>query len=315
MLSAELGTLIVRGRTIVGPAGPVRLVGVNRSGLEYAHPARGAPGNTFLAGAAITRDDVREACEGWGASLVRLPFSQERALEGAHGASAEEYLAALDQVIAWAASFGAYTLLDLQWLDDARGNAALPDARTPALWRRLAARYRDEPAVLFDLFNEPHPPAGQEASWHEAARALCAAVRSVHPDALIVVSGLDWGYDLSSMPLCDDRGRVIPGLVYGTHIYPKKGADRAAWRAAFGAFAERAPVLAAEWGLDDEDERRWPEQIGWGEALADYFDELAMGWAAWSWVDRPRLRGPDGRITLWGELARRRLALLHKAGQ
>ena len=41
---------------------------------------------------------------------------------------------------------------------DAERVAPTPDANSSVLWRTLAERYRDEPAVLFDLFNEPHDP-------------------------------------------------------------------------------------------------------------------------------------------------------------
>ena len=94
---------------------------------------------------------------------------------GRGGYSAESYRLALDQIIDWAASLGAYTLLDLQWLDadtifgrlnDGSPNriAPLPSPETIGLWSILAERYRDEPAVLFDLYNEPHHPLEDDAS-------------------------------------------------------------------------------------------------------------------------------------------------------
>src|SRR5581483_5730245 len=92
---------------------PVLLRGVNRSGLEYTEPSD----NGFLAAADFTEEEVREIVMGWRCNIIRLPFNQDWALRGRHGHSAEEYLSALDQVISWAAALGAYTILDLQWLD------------------------------------------------------------------------------------------------------------------------------------------------------------------------------------------------------
>jgi endoglucanase len=249
-LSAALAPLATAGPRIVNAetGARVRLVGVNRSGLEYAEPP--ATGG-FLDGAGISAAEIAEIVRRWQARIVRLPFNQDFALRGRRGHSAEEYLAALDQAIAWAAAQGAYTLLDLQWLDADRvfglnGDMSfnrvppLPDAASITLWRTLAARYRDEPAVLFDLFNEPHsplpddphdvltltdapvgPPAREAArrpgatttrhsrlsrrvgmrEWQPWARLLIDTIRAQHPAALIFVAGVGWAYDLRGMPL------------------------------------------------------------------------------------------------------------------
>src|SRR6516162_5189624 len=92
---------------------PVLLRGVNRSGLEYTTSS----GEGFLAAAQFTTDEVREMVVNWRCNIIRLPFNQDWALHGNSSHSAEDYLASIDQVISWAASLGAYTILDLHWLD------------------------------------------------------------------------------------------------------------------------------------------------------------------------------------------------------
>ena len=213
--------------------------------------------------------------------------------------TADAYRRALDQVIRWASGFGAYTLLDLQWLDadrtyggDRNFVAPLPNMQSIELWNLLATRYRGEPAVLYDIFNEPHDrlpddpyPLNREdgtaypadlyrvtmAEWQPWARKLIAAIRDVNPDSLIFVSGTNWGYDLRGMPM------DIPRLVYSTHVYPTRGSD---WPEAFGHLAAKVPVFAGEWGGADSD-------LKWGKKLVDYFDSLQMGWTAWSWHNAP----------------------------
>ena len=64
--------------------------------------------------------------------------------------------------------------------------------------------------------------------------------------------------------------------------------------------ATRVPVFAAEWGGQEEDQE-------WGRSLADYFDQLGMGWTAWSWSNEPFLVA--GYVpTQFGEVVRTRLA-------
>jgi endoglucanase len=168
-LSGSLPWLATAGNRIVqlNTEQPILLRGINRSGLEYTEPSV----NGFLDAAQLTQNEIGVIVTMWRSNIIRVSFNQDWALNGKNGHPAKEYLTALDQVISWASALGAYTILDLQWLDSdtvyghtADGNggqednhvAPTPNAATITLWNALATRYCDEPAVLFDLFNEPH---------------------------------------------------------------------------------------------------------------------------------------------------------------
>lgn len=281
---------------------PILLRGVNRSGLEYSAP----DGAGSLAKAGITADEIEAMVTQWGANVIRLPFNQDWAL-ARPDYDATPYLEALDFVIQTAARAGAYTLLDLQWLDAVTPRGTLPDgspnfvpplpnAGSLVLWTQLAERYRDQPAVLYDIFNEPHdalvddplPLLGIDrgvtfplpskrvsmAQWQPWALHLVEAVRSRNPAALIFVPGTGWGYDLRGLPLPG-----VTGVVYSTHVYRNKGRN---WHAAFGELAQTHPVFAGEWGGGDED-------VAWGSELYRYLSARGIGWTAWSWSDAPRL--------------------------
>ncbi len=304
----------------------VILRGVNRSGLEYSPPI----GNGSLANAGITEAEIEHIVTDWHARIIRLPFNQAWAL-ARDGYDPEPYLEAIDSVIQITARNGAYTLLDLQWLDadtirgfDQHGNPnrvpPLPNLDSIRLWGQLARRYFQEPAVLYDIFNEPHPvlkgdpipllgirddgatfslPSGNVGmkEWQPWARQLINAIRFVNNDALIFVSGVDWAFDLSGFPLRDEAR-----VVYSTHVYRDKGNYR---DARFGSLAsDGVAVFAGEWGGGDE-------ETSWGEGLADYFDEIGIGWTAWSWKDQPFLvqppPAPPYPPTSFGTLIRQRL--------
>jgi hypothetical protein len=308
-LSHGLPRLITSGNRIIatGSNDAVLLRGVNRSGLEYAEP--GARG--FIASAGISATEIREIVQNWGSKIIRLPFNQDWALHGRGDHTASEYLEALDQVIDWAAALGAYTLLDLQWLDAdtvyGRLNdhakspnhvAPLPNALTVDLWAKLAERYHQETAVLFDLFNEPHDPLSDdllplflvdesgtalesdadfvsEEEWLPWAGRLVSVIRQIHPESLIFVGGLDWAFDLSRIRL------DAPNIVYSTHVYPNHVPQQ--WPAAFGDSAANVPVFVGEWGGNDED-------LDWGKQFAAFLRSAPLvGWTAWSWQDRPFL--------------------------
>jgi endoglucanase len=318
-LSSGLPRLSTYGNRIVlaDTGDPILLRGVNCSGLEWSEPDE----EGFCSAAGISRAEIAFMMKGWNCNIVRLPFNQDWALNGRGNCTSADYLCDLDRVVKWASQYGAYTLLDLQWLqaDYPFGGgrnfvAPLPNLKSVDVWHLLANRYRDEPAVLYDIFNEPHDclpddphplmredgsfyPATHRrvtmAEWQPWALRLIDVIRAVNPDALVFVCGVNWGYDLRGMPL--DRSNVV----YSTHVYRNKGAN---WAEAFGELAATVPVFAGEWGGTTDDQE-------WGLKLADYFDSLGMGWTAWSWANEPRLVtrfAPTG----FGEIVRARLASL-----
>jgi endoglucanase len=353
VLSNGLPWLAVADRWIVTESSPRPLLlrGLNRSGLEYAEP--GARG--FLESAGISEPEISHMVREWRANIIRIPFNQDWALNGRGRLPAAAYLEAIDQVIAWASRAGAYTMLDLHWLDaDAvRGRNAdgssnlvpsLPDKNSIVVWSTLARRYRTEPAVLFDIFNEPHDPLRDDPSalegiredgttfplarrrvtmeeWQPWARHLVRAIRHEHPRSLIFVPGVHWAYDLRGMPLTIANGsaETFRNVVYSTHVYPWAGTPARVrsrtwspaphfalrWRDAFGELSRCAPVFVSEWGGGEENVR-------WGETLARYVRRLGIGWTAWSWSDRPRLVA-DAQAqrydpTAFGRLVHRQLA-------
>ena len=69
---------------IVETGARMRLVGVNRSGLEYAEPTA----DGFLDGAGVTAGEIAEVVRVWQARIIRLPFNQDFAINGRRGHSA-----------------------------------------------------------------------------------------------------------------------------------------------------------------------------------------------------------------------------------
>jgi len=318
-LSNGLPRLATSGNRLINASTGEQIIlrGVNRSGLEYSGPDE----QGFLSGASISRAEIRVVVRDWGCNVIRLPFNQDFALRGRAGRPGEEYRAALDQVIYWASMFGAYTLLDLQWLDADRvyGGirnfvAPLPNVDSIELWTLLAAKYKDEPAVLYDIFTEPHDrldydpfplnkddggtyPAEQRAvtasEWQPWARRLTRAIQTESPNAVVFVAGTNWGYDLRGMPM------DLPNVVYSSHVYANKGDD---WPGAFGDLSRSVPVFLGEFGGRDS-----PEELDFVRRLLMYAEKMGIGWTAWSWSNEPFLVNQYAP-TRFGEVVQRELA-------
>ncbi len=127
----------------------------------------------------------------------------------------------LDQNLAWAADHGIYLILDMHVpqggyqggsdLGPTLWNDRQNQERLAALWRAIAERYRDEPAIAaFDLVNEP-TPTGDSSQWPTLAQELIDKIREVDTNHLIVVQRSF--YDEFPFLLDDDN------VMYDAHFY------------------------------------------------------------------------------------------------
>ena len=310
-LSGDLPRLHVDRNRVVNPAGDVVVLrGVTHRGLE-------ATGET------LTRADVRTLTRDWRANLLRLALDQQRALTD------PRYLLSLDAVIRWAAAEDAYTLLAVTRLDDrewgrfpsgaANRTPPLPEENTLRLLSMLAARYRAEPAVLYELFDEPHEPLANDTTyplrgrptattWHEWARRIADAVRRAAPEALLVVSGWRWGLDLRSFPV-PVAAVPMANAVYSTHVpeaHPEglPTGDAGTWDTWFGFERLRSahPVAAGAWS---------GTTLVWADGLERYLrdkhrfrDGQWGGISGWAHAAAGNLLDAAGTPTELGELVR-----------
>jgi len=149
----------VSGNQLVDQSGKtVRLLGVNRSGAEYACVEEGKIFDGPTDWASI------KAMKSWKINSVRVPLNESCWL-GINGVapnlSGTAYRTAIREYVSGLERAGLYVILDLHWAAPRRGLATgllpLPDAEhAPDFWRSVATEYRDDRGVIFDLYNEPH---------------------------------------------------------------------------------------------------------------------------------------------------------------
>lgn len=314
--------LRVQGNRLVDPqGGEVWLQGLNAGGLETL-PADTQPIKSTVVG-----------IDEWKANVVRLPVKEEfwfgRGAGQKDGGAA--YRDHVDQCVMLAANRGAYLIIDLH-----RFRAPKPEHAE--FWRDAAARYKNHPAVLFDLFNEPHGISwrvwrdggfvGEKTGADESAflseeekkknqgfesvgmQALVDAVRSTGAKNIVVVAGLGWSFDLTGVTegyaLSDPKGN---GIMYSWHVYNwHKG-----WEKHVLAAAEKHPILVGEVGADvkkmdfiphaaQEDPYTWvPDMLG-------FIQKHRLNWTAWCFHPRATpVMISDWRYTptpFWGQFAK-----------
>jgi len=188
----------------------------------------------------VTRADI-DAMARWGFNSVRLPIHYDRLTlsvdrEPTPGVDTwnEAGFKQIDDLVDWVRSNGMVLILDLHAAPGGQGtDLAISDSdpskpslwdspenrrKTVALWRRLAERYADEPAVgAYDILNEPNQdfekPGGEhgcEETTNAPLRSLMmeitAAIREVDRRHLIVIEGNCWGNNYRGvLPVWDDN--------------------------------------------------------------------------------------------------------------
>jgi hypothetical protein len=187
--------------------------------------------------------------------------------------------------------------------------APQPDVDSVGMWRLVAERYAQEPAVLFDLYTAPHAPlpddlTGYDTDWDRWTlwvQLAVADMQLVHPGPLCFVAGLDDGSDFSGFPVPGTAGDPIPGLVYAAHLTPRSPNMESRLR----ALGRRQPVFVTEWGGRDAD-------IAWGEKTALALSAAGIGWTAAHWNGEPglvRLDRDRWVPTTFGRVVQRALAI------
>ena len=277
--------LQVKGTQVLTKDGqPIWLQGVNVVSLEWS-----AQGEQVMKASLVAME--------WGSNVIRLPVAQKWWFGTGPGQKdgGVAYRKIVDDVITLVANRGKYVLLDLHQFGAPRQEHA-------DFWTDAAAKYQDHPAVIFDLFNEPHgmtwevwrnggevaekKKTGEEDAFvtpGEKAK-IAATCRSIGMQKLLdtvresgaknicLVGGLDYAYDLSGIAngyaLTDSAD--AKGIILSTHIYPwKKG-----WQEKVLVVADKYPILVGEVGAGakkmdwlpaeyQEDAATWvPEMIG-----------------------------------------------------
>jgi hypothetical protein len=207
--------------------------------------------------------------------------------------------------------------LDLHWNAPggqlAKDQQVMADAdHSPTFWRSVANTFKDDRAVWFELYNEPHDISWRcwlngcrtAGGWHSAGmQQLVDAVRGTGAQNIVLVGGLDWASDLSgwlSHEPVDPTGQLAAAF----HSYNLSACNtRACWDTTVATVAAHVPVVMTEFGESDC-------AGGYVRPLMDWADRHGVSYLAWAWDAWPCRGGPalitayDGSPTDYGKAVR-----------
>ena len=207
---------VIRGR-IAALVGPEREAAIHAAWLDN-HTTKADIDYMAAAGFNSVRLPMHYA-------LLTLPADQEP-VPGVDTWK-EEGFRRIDDLLAWTKAAGMHLILDLHAAPGGQGNDLAISDRDPAkpslweapenqrktiaLWKKLADRYKDEPAIAaYDVLNEPNwdfdMPATKNGCGDEKQallwdfqRRVTAAIREVDQRHLVIIEGNCWGNNYKGM--------------------------------------------------------------------------------------------------------------------
>jgi len=306
----------VSGNHLVNDAGKtVRLLGVNRSGLEYACVQGWGFSDGPVDAASIA------AMKAWEIDAVRVPLNEDCWL-GINGVKAQygggAYRSFVRAFVTRLNAAGLTAILDLHWnapgAARATGQQQMPDAdHSPAFWSSVARAFHGNRNVIFDLYNEPHDVTWKCwrdgcGSWAGMQR-LVDAVRSAGGRQPLMLGGLAWSNDLSGWLRWRPRD-PLHQLIASFHLYNFNTCSTAAcWNTTIAPVARTVPVVTGELGENDCGHGFIDTYMPWADAAGVSY--LGWTWDTWDCKNGPALiSGYDGTPTPFGDGFKAHLAAL-----
>ena len=260
----------------------VDLRGFNSAGTEYADAVSPFPGlnsqRLVWFNSMFKMNYIRLNLNvGWWNSNVYVPNAQMY------------YRAWIQQWISWAEQSGDYVLLnrtneyqippcggtitycpaqgELSDLDDAHPqqqfNAGHLLDQTLAFWNSIVALYKNDPAILYDDWNELHDITA--STWLTVQTTLITTIRAINPRSLIMLGSYDWNNTMNPITNGQIPDLTYPNLVYDWHIY-----DGVSGQLQGVPCNQGTSYMWAHWGTESMREFTFAHQHGHGAVINEW---------------------------------------------
>jgi endoglucanase len=280
-----LSWLKVSGNQILDPLGnQVILKGVNIADPEHLDTKTWERPNTSV------RSIASMATDQYFAEVVRLPilpgnttYPNEGFLNPTNGYDLY-FQNHILPVVTDLTSKGKYVIIDLHYVSDY--NTLYPKVKE--FWTYMAPKFKDNPYVIYEIFNEPIYP-NDWSTWKTIiAQPATDLIRSMAPNNLILIGGPNWSSNMSGAATNPITGT---NLVYVAHVYSNQ--TPAMWETRYGALADKLPLFISEWGFETGGTEGG--DLNFGLQFEAWMRFRNIGWTAWSFdtIWGPRMFNSD----------------------
>ncbi len=245
----------------------------------------------------ITKEDIH-FIKSTGLNHIRVPFNFKLFLVEDHPEIyLEEGFKRLDDVIKWCREENLYVMLDLHAapggqtgdnIDDSWSYPFLYESEdaqktTIDLWKKLAARYKNEKIILgYDLLNEPIPHFYENKEdlnklLEPFYKKLTAAIRSIDKNHIIFLGGSQWNTNFKVFGPPFDKN-----LAYTFHKYWMPTEQKEIQEYVDYGNKYNVPIYMGESGENDD---------VWIDSFRKLLDNNEISWCFWPYKKMDSTRG------------------------
>lgn len=157
----------------------------------------------------------------------------------------------------------------------------------------IASRYPNEPAILYEICNEPN-----DVKWDAIAKyayAICPVIRQYSPQSIIIIGTPDYSSGIDK-PLGEPF--QSDNIMYAYHYYAGVHNDFLVLKK---VIESGLPVIVSEWGIGKN--IKGETALEDGKKFADYLNENCVSWCAWSLCNKDEvysvLRPDCNKLSGW----------------
>jgi hypothetical protein len=258
----------------------------------------------------------------WGLNVARIPLNQDcwmgndgAPVVGSSINTMADYRARVHSWVDSAHAAGLAVILDLHWSAPAGtlatdGQWPMADNQSANFWTSVAAEFKNDPSMMFELFNEPYGPQTW-AQWRDGnatlpnksdqmdddtfpnaalvsyqsvgMQALVTAVRNAGAKQPLLLGGLNYASDLSGWlsykPADPENQLVAAWHNYDGNTCLAQPCD-GDWESKIKPVADVVPVVMTEFGYEASDSSYFLNAMNWA-------DNNGIGYLPWAWWENP----------------------------
>ena len=175
---------------------------------------------------------------------------------------------------------GIYVILDLHYISD-YGNLY---SKVHEFWQFMAPKYKDNPLVIYEIFNEPIYPNNWSTWKSTIAQPIVNLIRTHAPNNLVLVGGPYWSSNILGAATSPVEGT---NLAYVAHVYSNQ--TPAMWDQRYLPVIQKHPVFITEWGFEEGGTEGG--DINFGQRFEAWMKQHGLSWTVWTFDNRwgPRM--------------------------
>ncbi|MCJ1317680.1 hypothetical protein MMC15_003005 [Xylographa vitiligo] len=211
-------------------SGKVQFAGVNIAGCDFGCDTSGDCTGTTSCPPSAGAAQMQHFVTGDKLTCFRLPVGWQYLVANTLGGTLDPtFFASYNQLVQACLATGAHCIVDLhnyaRWNGGIVGQGGPTNAQLNSVWSQLAAKYANQPNIIFGTMNEPHDLT--MSTWAVTLQGVVSAIRAAGATSqLILLPGTNYaaagGFVANSAPALStikDADGTTSKLIYDIHQY------------------------------------------------------------------------------------------------